>query len=65
MEQQIEITISVNLNEANVILDSIGLNRLNDVFPLYVKVRTQTEEQIIAIKAEAALKAQEAKPEKK
>lgn len=48
MSNQIQISLNVNLNEANVILESLGNNRLNDIFPLYTNVRFQVESQVMA-----------------
>jgi hypothetical protein len=45
MNEQIEIAIKVTLVEANVILESLGNNKLNDIFQLYMKVRGQIEAQ--------------------
>ena len=67
MNEQIEINLQVNLAEASVLINSLGENKLNDVLPLFLKLKAQSEEQLAAyqVKQEGALKEKYTpKPEK-
>jgi hypothetical protein len=46
-ELQIPIVLNLTLLEANAILEALGTYKLNEIYPLYQKVRVQTENQVI------------------